>query len=496
MMAKRPISYAVLRGKVIETDLIEFGGRGGDITFLAPDPRLIIDQIPLASPRLMEDLYSISFEQILDYLAELGPRLELSKNPYLQEALEYSYDTAPTTKPIMDAFYHDLPFMFDKERIRKMVDFNIGIDHLEGWVEQQLNGSTVGIRAYGSRQLHIVAGNGPVLGALTVIRGAVTRGDMIIKVPSNDPFTTGAIARTMVDMAPDHPVTKHLAVAYWRGGDEALESRIYQPHNIEKICAWGGFASVKHVTKYIQPGIELISLDPKRSASIIGPEALESEETMRDVGNRIAADFATGNQVACSASRLVYVMCGNGSGDFGDEDIEKLKRLGQATYDAMLRLPEVISTKPKRYDPDLKRQVDTLRLNDDFYTVIGGKDDEGAVLVSHTSDRVEFWEYLGDRTINIIPVDTLEEVLDVVDAYTQTVGVWPDNLWEAVRHKGALHGGQRFVELGYGFNGAGLVGPQDGIEPMRRIVKWIVSERPLPGRPTIWDAGEQVKMLA
>ena len=115
-----------------------------------------------------------------------------------------------------------------------------------------------------------------MLGALTVLRGAVTRGDTIIKVPSNDPFTTGAIARTMVDMAPDHPLTKHLAVAYWRGGDEALESKIYQPHHIEKICAWGGFASVKHVTKYIQPGIELISLDPKRSASIVGGEALES----------------------------------------------------------------------------------------------------------------------------------------------------------------------------------------------------------------------------
>ena len=111
-----------------------------------------------------------------------------------------------------------------------------------------------------------------MLGALTVLRGAVTRGDTIIKVPSNDPFTTGAIARTMVDMAPDHPITKHLAVAYWRGGDEALESKIYQPHNIEKIIAWGGFASVKHVTKYIQPGIELISLDPKRSASIVGGE--------------------------------------------------------------------------------------------------------------------------------------------------------------------------------------------------------------------------------
>ena len=47
MMAKRPISYAVLRGKVIKSDLIEFGGRGGDLTFLAPDPHKIASQIPL-----------------------------------------------------------------------------------------------------------------------------------------------------------------------------------------------------------------------------------------------------------------------------------------------------------------------------------------------------------------------------------------------------------------------------------------------------------------
>jgi hypothetical protein len=69
----------------------------------------------------------------------------LNSNPYLQEALEYSYDTAPTTKPILDTFYHDLPLMFDKQRIRRMVDFTIGIDHLEGWVEQQLNGCRVGM---------------------------------------------------------------------------------------------------------------------------------------------------------------------------------------------------------------------------------------------------------------------------------------------------------------------------------------------------------------
>ena len=44
-----------------------------------------------------------------------------------------------------------------------MVDFNIGVDYLDSWVTQDINGSRVGIRAYGARTLHIVAGNGPVL---------------------------------------------------------------------------------------------------------------------------------------------------------------------------------------------------------------------------------------------------------------------------------------------------------------------------------------------
>ena len=482
MIAKRPISYAVIRGKVIDSDLIEFGGRGGDITFLAPDPHKIADRIPLASPRLMEDLYEISFEDILDYLAELGERLDIRKNDYLLEAREYSYATAPTTKPIMDSFFHDMPFMFDKERIRGMVDFNIGIPYLEGWVSKPINGSHVAIRAYGARTLHIVAGNGPVLGALTILRGAVTRGDTIIKVPSNDPFTTGAIARTMVDMAPDHPLTKHLAVAYWRGGDEALESKIYQPHHIEKICAWGGFASVKHVTKYIQPGIELISLDPKRSASIVGGEALESEQLIQEA----ASPHRDGcrHRQSDGVCRVPH----------GLRDLRhRRRRRGEAEEARPAHSMRPCCACPRRSRPNPSAMTPSCAVRSTrcaFPTILHShrrRNDEGAVLVSHSSDRVEFWEYLADRTVNLIPVDTVEEVLEVIDAYTQTVGIFPEALREVVRHKGALHGGQRFVSLGYAFNGPGLVGPQDGIEPMRRIVKWIISEEPLPGRKPFWE---------
>ena len=41
------------------------------------------------------------------------------------------------------------------------------------------------------------------------------------------------------------------------------------------------------------------------------------------------------------------------------------------------------------------------------------------------------------------------------------------------------------------FNGPGLVGPQDGIEPMRRLVKWILSEEPLPGRVALWEGSDE-----
>jgi hypothetical protein len=484
-MSKKSISYVVIRGKVIDTDLVEFGGRGSDIDFLAPDPHKIVDQFPLGSPTKLDDLYQLTFDEILDYLEELGKHLDFSKNEYMQEACELSCATSPQTPPLVRGFYTAMPAMFDRRRIKRWLEASIPIPYLEGWVYTEIEGTVFAIRAYGARALHIIAGNGPALGALTLMRSAVTRSDTIIKVPSNDPFTTGAIARTMCDFAPDHPITKHFSVGYWKGGDEAFEKQLYQPHHIEKIIAWGGLASVRHVTQYIQPGLELISLDPKRSASVVGADALKSEALLRETARRIAADVGTLNQTACTSCRIVYVMSGTDEGG-----LEKLSRLGRMVYDGIMSLPGDISTKPKRYDPVLKAHVDALRLDDEWFEVIGGEEGEGAVIISHTAEAVDFVASLADRTVNLVPVDTLDEVLDAVDSYTQTVGVFPDDLMPILRHKMALWGGQRFVSLGYAFCGPGFIGPQDGMEPLRRMCKWIVCEGASKTLKPIWERRE------
>jgi len=473
--AAPPVAKLVIRGKVYSDDLIEVGGRGGDLRFRTPDAARYLDRLPLGDPAKMADLYRLSLNDIVDYLHALGQRLDIRENATLRRARDLSYLTAPTTPPIVDAAYAGLGALFHRDAVLELAETQVGIPYLEGWVESsRLNGARIAIRCFGARTLHIVAGNAPPISALSIIRNAVLRSDAIIKAPSNDPFTALAIAETMCDMAPDHPITRHLSVAYWRGGDTAFEERLYQPHNIEKIIAWGGFASVKHVTRYIQPGLELISLDPKRSASIVGREAFQSEEMMRAAAVRIASDMGGINQVGCVNARVLYCLCGT-----DEAGVAKLETLGRYVHDALLHLPPCISTKPRRYDRALKAHVDALRLGEDWYTVIGGEDEEGAIIVSRSAEAVDFATQLADRTANLVPVDTLDEVVGAVNAYTQTVGVFPESLKKELLDVLPLFGAQRIVSLGYAISGSGAT-PQDGIEPMRRMGKWITNEISTP----------------
>jgi hypothetical protein len=367
--------------------------------------------------------------------------------------------------------YRALPVWFDRNFVREMVDRTLGIDNIEGWVEHELlDGRIQRTRAFGSRAVHIVAGNSPVLSAVSVIRNAVTRSDAIIKTPSNDPLTAVAIARTMADMDPDHPLTRHLSAAYWKGGDVVVEQQIYRPEHVEKIVAWGGLASVRHVTRYLQPGLEMIALDPKRSASIVGPEAFASEESTRDVAQRLACDMGTLNQEGCANARVIYVLSGT-----DDEGLARLNRLGELTYEALLRLPSEFSTAPAWFDPELRAYLDAQRIDDEWYKVIGGEQSEGAVVVSQIDEPVDYSAMLSGRVANLVPVDSLDRITAAVNAYTQTVGIYPESLKTQLRDQLPLFGAQRMVSLGYACH-VTLAGPQDAIEPLRRMCKWIVGE--------------------
>ena len=477
-----------VRGELITDDLVPFGTRL-DHRFQAVDPAKHVHTLALRHPAAMADLYTVSFEEILDVLEELGQALAFERNSYIQEAYEACLVSNPMPESILRTGYAALPALFTRETMRELAETQVGIDYLEGWVPRRLlDGREIRVRAFGARTLHIPAGNGGLVSGITVLRSALTRSDVIIKTPSNDPLTAMAIARTLRDIAPDHPITRHLAVAYWKGGDKAVEEQLYKPENIEKIVAWGGLASVKHVTRYIQPGLELIALDPKRSATIIGPEAFESEAVLREVARRAACDVGAGNQEGCVNARVIYVLSGT-----DEAGLQNANRLGELIYESMMGLPDAVSTKPKVVDRTLLEHIEGSRITDDWYRVYGGEHAEGAIIVSQIDEPVHYSTMLSGRVANIVPVNSIEKVTDAINAYTQTIGIYPESLKVGLRDRLPLFGAQRLTSLGYAAS-VNFTIPQDAMEPLRRMCKWIVDEECEPSRVfPLWQTPDAVR---
>jgi hypothetical protein len=486
----------IIRGEVIEDYTVDYADRSGGLRFKTPDVKKYVRRLVNDDPISQWDLYEISLEEIIDFLDAVGRRLDLDKNAHWRDAFEISCRTSNLSRAVLETAYRGCTTLLSRDRIRERVEAQIGSRYLEGWVPTTLaDGRVLQIRAMGARGVHIIAGNVPIVSASTLMRCAVTRSDTIVKVPSNDPLTMGALARTMIDIDPKHPVTRHISVAYWKGGDEAVEREIYGPSHIEKIVAWGGFASVKHITKYLQPGIDLITLDPKNSTTLIGREALCDDQTMRETAKRVACDLGGWDQEACTCARVMFIESGtDGPG------IAAANRFGQYIFEAMQNLPPTISNGPIHFDSQLKAEIDAIVPLRDFYRVFcepGKIEKQGAVIVSQMSEQVDFPQLLYGRVGNLVPLDRIEDAMERFTSATQTVGFFPDSLKLRLRDRAALSGAQMLTPIGYAVAGS-FCGPQDGIEPERRMVRWIVDTHVEPtSTPGPWMHPDEVaKLLA
>lgn len=465
-----------MRGAIVGADSphLHFAARR-DISFRTVDLRAHLDTLCLRSAAGLADLHALSFDEILAYLADLGERLEFGRNAYLQEALALGSLTGGMSSRVMRTQLESLSALFRKDSVRAIVEEALGVPFLEGWVDRGAPGhaTAVRVRAFGARSVHVIAGNAPQIAAATVIRNAITRSDAIVKLPSNDLLTMVAIARTMIDMSPRHPITRHLSCAYWKGGDEAVEQHLYHPRHVEKLVAWGGAQTIRHVAKYLRPGMELISFDPKSSCAILGPECFASEPRIRSVARRLALDVGEFNQQACFNVRVVFIV--------GDISRSSILTLGQLMLRYMRALPTEMSDNHTVGAQWLEDELDAIRMTREDQVVIGEGPGHGAVIYS--AEPVEYAERLVGRIANFVPVATVSDAVARLGAQTQTVAVFPEALQTSLRMEVALQGVQRIVSLGGVARLRRGSAPQDGFEPLRRLVRWVVEEPPLQPSP-------------
>lgn len=452
-----PIAH-IVKGQYVEGGALSYGPPHARFA----TPRLILDEL-VWPRRELTPAFDIPVAEVMDVLVATGDRLSRDPEGVLAEALTQSVRTNPLPAALIERCYAKLGEMFNRASLEFQVNQELGgADILDGWREVETpRGIPARMRAIPPRLIHIIAGNGPGVAAQTIIRGALTKGVHLIKLPSNDLLTGTAILRALAAAAPGHPLTRSFSAVYWRGGDDEVERALFRPQYFDKVVAWGGESAIRSVVKYLGPGFELVAFDPKSSVSFIGREAFASEASLAQAVECGASDATILNQQACSSSRFQFV---EGAPDEIDLYCERLQ--------AALGVERPVATAVGApLTGDLKDEIMGLRDLDPIYRVWGAADGRG--LVVRSDEPVDF--YPDGKVVNVVRVERLEDAIRHINVATQTVGVYPAARKAALRDRIASAGAQRVVTLGAaGSSQAGL--SHDGFMPLQRFVRWVNDE--------------------
>ncbi len=452
-----------VRGEVVEGSDIVHRSRDLGVTFATAN--IPFDKaIP---PRTeVPPLLNVPTSEIIDFLVETGQRLVAPDNEFVHECFDRMASTHILPRSVIEAVGKHAVAYLDRRILEAELRENFPNPvALDGWVEKEdFTGRRAYVRAYGPRLIHVLPGNSPGVAIKSIAQGALVKAVNLFKMSSSDPFYTVAILRTMAAIDPEHPIVKSMSAVYWRGGDAAVENVLYRPQYFDKIVAWGGGDAINNVIKYLGPGFQLVSFDPKSSISMIGREALESDEAMQLAAERAAADLMMLNQEACAASRFQFV---EGPQELVDQFCEKFQRC--------IAERAATSGDIRPLGAELKDQVETLMMLDDDYAIWGRPDGKG--LVIRSEEPVDFHPI--NKIGNVVRVDSLDDAVKYVNVATQTIGFYPLERMSVYRDALGAGGAQRVCPLGEA--GPSTWGtPWDGMYPLHRFVHWMVNENGIP----------------
>jgi hypothetical protein len=448
-----------VRGQYLD-DATQVQQAGGGTQFLTP----ALDIDTLVWPRAGGfPAFDLSIAEIIDFLAACGRRLVDDPGGHIAGAVEALHAVNPVSGAMLRSHMNDAIRLFDRDLLAFEVSESLGsLGASDGWdLRTDSRGARFERRWFPCRSVHVLPGNTPHGGPLTIARTALTRGVALIKLPSNDPFTTIAVLRTMSEVDPDHPVLRSVNAVYWRGGDDQIESVLFRPQFFDKIIAWGGDSAIRSAAKYIGPGLELVSFDPKSSISLIGRESFATAQTTARAAELAAADVRY--QEGCGTSRYQYV----------EGTTEQVDAYCAALLQALHAYHAKMGSDLVPTPSEIVAEAEGLRGIEPEYRVWGSYDGSG--LIIRSPEPLEF--YPDARTVNVVEVGDLLDSVQYINVATQTAGIYPPERKDGLRDLLAAGGVDRITDMGNSTGSAngGLGVPHDGMLALQRLVRWIFS---------------------
>lgn len=436
---------------------------------------------------LARDLFEVPFSEILAFTESLRQTLE-AETEFVDQVRAITQKTAELPNFWHDAGFSAFSVLLDSQTVSQMVDADLsawqipGRRFLDGWqsieqavvqqepiqilmnllhpeLENSLGHGKVQMRALPTRQLHITAGNSPQIPLISLLRALITKSPAVIKLPFGATAPGALVAMAAALVRPDHPLTKHLSVVYWRGGDDKVESSFFRPEAFDRIVVWGApdaVASVKNRALFTK----ILTFNPRYGVSFIGPEAFANDQTLHQVALRGVADSLVANQKACIASQIHYVQ---GT----PEQINKYA----------LKLQAILATMdeaaPNYVKPSVRGEIKRLQrgsfLDADGYINQSQGHFSSGVVVIH--DEFNVSQHPMSRMIVVRPLSDLKQALNYLHHGVSTVSVYPSKTMHELRDAIAARGVSQVMELGR--SGTGFAGQShDGMMVLSELVDW------------------------
>jgi long-chain-fatty-acyl-CoA reductase len=399
----------------------------------------------------VRQLTQLTTDDLTLFLNAVGDRWLSGVSPARRFANRYAHEITGFPTGMMSADYETIGhFLVHRSHTWDTVLAEFGYERIfDEWIPRQM----CYIRAFPRGLLvHCLVGNLPLAGLYSVIRGVITRNCNLLKVPSRDPVSVSSFVQAMLEIDPDHPVSRSVSVAYWSHEDPVGSDAL---NAADAVCVWGGGEAVEAVKKAVRADVPISVYGPRWSGSVIDLTQCDPDEAAL----RLVEDVSFYDQEACFNSQRAFV-CG---------DLETFRKHLRRYFDLFSNRYPLLSNRDS-----LAHRAATL-LEARFLDFEVDEGNDWAVVVEDQRDEAVVTHPL-TRTLFIRPIQCLSEVAAHLNSDTQTVGVMPWRISEQYRDQWALAGANRIVELGWsrlprqGFT-------HDGVYGLHSLIRLVSVER-------------------
>jgi hypothetical protein len=422
-------------------------------------------------------LTAISFDSLVEWLDRTSRAL-VALTPRLRAILHAVSDLAD---PFLDMALGLGSSMFAASAVREIVDRELafgaiaGSALLDGWVE--VDASTFGgatsmfgggaampprVRAMPTLQLHVTAGNAPIVVPTSALRALCTASAPIVKLPSGALAPGGVLAAALWG-ARTNAITALLdatSLVYWKGGDDRVERVLFDPSVLDRVVVWGAPDAVER-TSELARSIRTVMFMPRYGVGLVGREIFDDEAALKRAAACAAADVLVWNQRACTAQMVCYV----------EANEREIERFAIALRDALAACDEVAPGAPSREALGRIRRLRRGSLTGARWLSVGDPTSPRAAVVV-LPGPFELSEHPLSRVAMVRRVDDLSEAIALLHRGVSTAGVYPEARRTMLRDEIAARGVSNVVPLGSAERGwPGM--PHDGMRVLSELVDWV-----------------------